>query len=123
MYIKIRSNGLFYDTLDDDAYIIHNIFGYSISKTKRCSFPNKSLNKVTNILDGKKINYIVMDSDGQEEKHDFDNLNSYDKYLDKAKKHYNKEIKIDDIINKIDKLSDEELDNLVNLVEKYINEK
>ena len=122
MNITIRRNGLFYDIFDDDAYIMHYLFGYKILKPRRCSFPKNSLNKVKNILDGKKINYIIINEDDNIEEADYGANNSYAKFLEKAKNFELQEIKIDTIISKISELNEEKLDRIINFIEGVINE-
>ena len=60
--IIIMKNGIFYNVLGKDCYIMKNIFGYKVSTfgdTIKVGFPIKSLNKVLNTLDSLKISYIV----------------------------------------------------------------
>ena len=65
-YIIIMKSGSFYNILGEDSYIFKNIFGYkvnSFSDTVKVGFPISSLNKVINILDKLKINYIVYEGE------------------------------------------------------------
>ena len=60
--IIIMKNGIFYNVLGKDCYIIKNIFGYKVSTfgdTIRVGFPIKGLNKVLDTLDKLKISYLV----------------------------------------------------------------
>lgn len=63
--IIIMKNGIFYNVLGKDCYIIKNIFGYKVSSfgdTIRAGFPIKSLNRVLDTLDKLKISYLVYEN-------------------------------------------------------------
>ena len=65
-FIIIMKNGIFYNVLGKDCYIIKNIFGYKVSifsDTIKVSFPIGSLNKVLETLDKLKISYLVYEND------------------------------------------------------------
>ena len=65
-YILLLKFGSFYVALEEDVAILNKIFGFKIKETNRfikVGFPLNSLNKVTNILDSKNINYIVYDKE------------------------------------------------------------
>ena len=65
-FIVIIKNGIFYNVLGRDCYIIKNILGYKLSNfggTIKAGFPIRSLNKVLNTLDKLKINYLVYESE------------------------------------------------------------
>ena len=52
--IIIIKNGIFYNVLGNDAYILKNIFNYKVSifcDTIKVGFPTRSLNKVLDTLD------------------------------------------------------------------------
>ena len=122
MFLVLNSNGLFYETYNEDAMIIHFLFGYKINK-KKASFPISSKNKVINILENKKINYKINDNNNETEKKDFKNLNCYQKTLDKAYKISFREKKLNNILRKLKKLDSEKLEELVNIIGKYVDEK
>ena len=52
--------GNFYHCYGKDAYIISYLFGYKLRKTREnfytCGFPERSVTKVENKLENKKIN-------------------------------------------------------------------
>jgi hypothetical protein len=109
--IEIRKVGLFYHVFGDDAKILHFLFGYQI-RDNRCGFPLNALNKVTNTLEDKKINYEVTG----EKKQDFKNLNKYNKYLGKAQD----KLEINERLNKIlKKLNDMDKDRLYDLLARF----
>ena len=59
-------NGIFYNVLGRNCYIIKNILGYKVSNfggTIKAGFPIRSLNKVLDTLDKLKINYLVYESE------------------------------------------------------------
>lgn len=65
-FIVIIKNGIFYNVLGRDCYIIKNILGYKVSNfggTIKAGFPIRSLNKVLDTLDKLKINYLVYESE------------------------------------------------------------
>ena len=122
MFLVLNSNGLFYETYNEDAMIIHFLFGYKINKNK-ASFPISSKNKVINILENKKINYKINDSNEEITEKDFKNLNCYQKTLDKAYKISFREKKLNNILKKIKKLDSENLEELINMIGKYVDKK
>ena len=57
-------------------------------QAKECGFPEVAINKVKAKLEEKKINYAIYDRRSnyeEEENCDFKNLNTYNKYSEKAK--------------------------------------
>lgn len=58
--IVLIKSGAFYITFDEDALIMNNIFGYLI-KNSKIGFPLNCLNKITNTLRTKNINYLIYD--------------------------------------------------------------
>ena len=108
--ITIRKEGLFYSVFDDDALIFNYLFGYKIINN-RCGFPENAFNKVVNILYEKNISYTIND-----EKVDF--KNKYKHYLTKA---IDKNKKIEKLKDKIERLKEEDLFDLLNKIEDIIN--
>lgn len=65
-YVLLFKYGNFYETFDNDAYIISKLFNYKLVKMKdtfRCGFPINSLSYVLDNLCGMSINFIVIDKD------------------------------------------------------------
>ena len=65
-FIIIMKNGIFYNVLGKDCYILKNVFGYKISifsDTIKVGFPICSLNNVLETLDKLKISYLVYEND------------------------------------------------------------
>lgn len=76
--------GNFYESLNDDAIIMNNVFGYKIKSFKnysRVGFPISNLIKVTKELTKREINYITLD-DGIIKKEKFSH-NKYNDYINK----------------------------------------
>lgn len=89
VFIKL---GKFYYCYGKDAYIISYFFGYKLNLIENsiysCGFPSQSLGKVISKLEIKKVNYVIVDRRNNyevEEKENYKNLNSYEKYFEKAK--------------------------------------
>lgn len=102
--VSLRKVGKFYQSYEDDAYVIHALMNYNVCNGK-VGFPITSLAKVQNKLDEYKINYQIIEKDSIIDSKDFKNSNKYDKYLNEGIKSFDK-IK-----------SDEELlDSIKNLV-------
>ena len=65
-FIIIMKNGIFYNVLGKDCYILKNIFNYKVGvfgNTVKVGFPIGSLNKVLDTLDKLKISYIVYEKE------------------------------------------------------------
>lgn len=120
--VVIRKSGGFYYAFDDDAIIISYLTGYKVSGD-RCGFPLNSLSKVTNLLEDNSINYIVREKMEDVDRKDFKKNNKYDKILDKGKKKFNIDYRINNIIDKLNELSYGELDELLDVIEVYIDER
>lgn len=107
--IVLISIGKFYYAYGKDAYILSYMFQYKLieingTKVLSCAFPKQSFPKVIAKLENSKINYIVVDRRNNyevEEKSDNKNLNTYSKWLEKAKKYINIKIRADKIYNYI----------------------
>lgn len=98
--VVIRKSGGFYNVFDGDAIIVSYLTGYKITDG-RCGFPLNSLNKVINLLDDNKINYIVKENMIDKEKKNYKKNNKYNKILDKGKKKINIDYRVSIIMNRI----------------------
>ena len=116
MFIVFRKVGGFYHVFDGDSYILNYLFNYKIV-CNRVGFPINSINKVTNILENKKINYEL---DGK--KINFKKKNNYEKYLEKGKVKYHFNRDIGKIYNKLDKLNSKDLKEILNFIEGKLDE-
>ena len=76
--------GNFYHCYGKDSYIISYLLGYKLKKTKEnyyvCGFPIKSIAKVENILEHKKINYMILDRKNNYDVDVFENYKNLNKY-------------------------------------------
>ena len=73
-------------------------------QAKECGFPEAAINKVKAKLEEKKINYAIYDRRSnyeEEENWDFENLNAYSTYSEKAKEYINYKIRIERINDKL----------------------
>ena len=119
--VVIRKTGGFYNAFDDDAIIISYLTSYKIVGG-RCGFPINSLEKVVNLLEDNKVNYIVKENMIEVNKKNFKKSNRYNKILDKGRKKIDIDYRINDIISKLNMLSYDRLDNLLDVIEDYIDE-
>lgn len=112
--------GNFYHCYGKDAYIISYLLGYKLTKTKddyyMCGFPIKSITRVENMLERRKVNCMILD---RKNNYDIDvfknykNLNTYQTIYEKAKSYIKTRNSIEEIYK--------ELINSINA--KDINEK
>ena len=115
---KIRKNGTFYNTFDDDCYIFYYLFNYQI-KNNKVGFPNSALNKVISVLEENKINYEII---GEDRKMNFKNLNGYNRILKLGKEKYEKDTNYKDLVEKVKKVSPEKLDRILETIVSIIDE-
>ena len=119
--VVIRWTGGFYNVFDDDAIIISYLTGYKIT-SGRCGFPLNSLNKVTNLLEDNTINYIVRDNMEDIDNKNYKKLNMYDKILEKGKKKFDIDYRVNDVMDRVRLLSYDRLCELLDVIEEYCNE-
>ena len=119
--VVIRRTGGFYNVFDDDAIIISYLTGYKIT-SGRCGFPLNSLNKVTNLLEDNTINYIVRDNMEDIDNKNYKKLNMYDKILEKGKKKFDIDYRVNDVMDRVRLLSYDRLCELLDVIEEYCNE-
>ena len=112
--LAIIKIGNFYHCYGKDAYIISYLLGYKLSKTKEnyyvCGFPIKSIVKVENMLERKKVNYIILD---RKNNYDIEVFKDYKSTYEKAKKYIKTKNNIEEIYKELIK----------NINEKDINQK
>lgn len=116
----LRKSGNFYQAFDDDAYLLWYLCGYKINNRK-VGFPLSALTKVLNILEERNIYYLIYNNDDEEIKYK-DGVNKYTKNLNYAKEAYNKNRKINNLQEKLDSLTDEQLDKIIDFIEMTVNE-
>ncbi len=116
-----QSSGIFYEVNDNDAIILNYLFNYKITGSNRVGFPNTALSKVLNTLEKDNIDYILYYINGtKDEYHKVPN--NYNKVLTLALSNYDFNNKIKDITSKINKLDNIKLNNLLKIIEDYLNE-
>ena len=120
-YVILRRIGGFYNTFDNDAIVLSYLCNYKV-KNGKCGFPISAIDKVINILDNNKVNYIIKEKGIDKIKKNFNNGNKYNKILIKGKEKYDINFRIDNIINVLSNLSYDKLDNLIDIITDYINE-
>ncbi len=116
--VVLVKNGGFYSCYGNDCYIMHYLFGYSISKDK-VGFPLKSYDKVVNKFKELKINFI--DKSGGISI-SYDNLNRYEEFVCKGMKKFKLNKRIDCIIEKLVSLDENKIENIINYIEGVVNE-
>lgn len=122
-YILLVKIGNFYETYNNDTYIISNLFYYKIRNMNNynsCGFPINSINKVKYILENRNINYLIIDK-----KHNYEEI---EKMNYKKKNNYNNILKESkekiDKINRIEKIKNYLLNDSTKLdsIEKLLYE-
>lgn len=119
----IVEDGLFYRAYGDDAIILNYFFGYKITKDNIVSFPEKAYSKVKNMLIGKGISLQINSKDNRLLLICLVKGNNYFKYLDIALENYNLNTRIENIVSKIKDLNQNKLNNLLSLIEDYLNDR
>ena len=123
--------GKFYYTYGKDACILSYLFQYKLMKIAdynvySCAFPKQSYSKVIAQLENRKINYIILDKRNNyevEEKSNNKNLNTYNKWFEKAQKYINIKFRIDNIYKyMLENIDKELLLDKLNKMEEIINE-
>lgn len=109
MFIKLYKNdGKFIVCYNDDAYILHSIFGYKLvgeGKNDKLGFPSTVIDKITEKLDSLMINYEIYYKKELESSKDFKKKNSYQKYLDLGLLQVEVDKKVDLIKYKLSRLN------------------
>lgn len=114
--IVFRKAGNFYSVFDEDAIILHSLFKYKI-KDNRVGFPINSIDKITSKLKELHIDYKL---DNILTHFDDDN---YEKYLIDCRNKTSLDYKINEIMEKINNASYDELSKLIEVIDKFFNEK
>lgn len=108
MFIKLYKNdGKFIVCYNDDAYILHSIFGYKLvgeGKNDKLGFPSTVIDKITEKLDSLMINYEIYYKKELESSKDFKKKNNYQKYLEQGLLQVEIDKKVDLIKYKLSRL-------------------
>lgn len=97
-YLKNVIRGKFYKSFDEDAIIINYLFGYQLINNK-VGFPMEVLFKVKGKLKNNKVGYVILN--GNDVISETVEKNNYHKLLQDGYNEYNKQIKIEEILNLI----------------------
>lgn len=108
MFIELYKNdGKFITCYNDDAYILHSIFGYKLvgeGKNDKLGFPSTVIDKIIDKLDSLSINYEIYYKKELESSKDFKNKNNYQKYLEQGLLQVEIDKKVDLIKYKLSRL-------------------
>lgn len=118
-FLVIHKNSLFYDVYGDDAVILHYLLDYKIIKG-RVGFPENAKLKVVNMLEEKKINYKIVDE--EEVCKDFKNLNQYNTYLIKSEDKIKLNLRVENILKKMEEMDSNSLYEVLEKIESFIYE-
>lgn len=116
--VVLVKNGGFYSCYGDDCYILHFLYGYSISKNKT-SFPLNVYEKIINNLEELNISYIDKSSG---KTNDFKDLNRYEEFVNNGKKKFEINKRIMLICDKLPSLSEDKIEHIINYIEGVVNE-
>lgn len=97
-YVILIKVGVFYETYNEDCFVLNNLFGYkikNIGEYYRTGFPINSYSKVIEKLNKAKINYLIIGDEIIRRKF---NKNKYDCYI---KADLNIDKRIDEIYKKL----------------------
>ncbi len=120
--LKIYYDNGFYEAYESDAYILHSLFGYRITNGKRVSFPEKSLNRIMNVLEGKRISYVVRKKDSTIIESNYED-NHYDEYLKNSEKLVNRAQEIELLLSSLHRIDDSKFDEIIKCVGRILYEK
>ena len=118
-FLVIHKNSLFYDVYGDDEVILHYLLDYKIIKG-RVGFPENAKLKVVNMLEEKKINYKIVDE--EEVCKDFKNLNQYNTYLIKSEDKIKLNLRVENILKKLEEMDSNSLYEVLEKIESFIYE-
>ena len=108
MFIELYKNdGKFITCYNDDAYILHSIFGYKLvgeGKNDKLGFPSTVIDKIIDKLDSLSINYEIYYKKELESSKDFKKKNNYQKYIEQGLLQVEIDKKVDLIKYKLSRL-------------------
>ena len=104
--LQLYKIGKFYNIYGDDAIILNYLFGYKILIDGKVGFPESALIKVINTIEDKKIDYQIINKDGNDVIKKYGNFNSYNKILKQALEYRNIKSRIEQIQELINNISD-----------------
>lgn len=115
--IRLYKSGKFYNAFGDDGLILHELLGYKYIEYKNSvGFPESAINKVKNKLENEKISYSIYEKDNLLEEYKGIDKN-YKIVLSKALKNYDIEKRLTRLKSKINNLTIEELERVIDGLE------
>ena len=103
-YVVLIESGIFIEVFGEEASIINSLLGYKITNSSnilKCGFPKKGLDKVLLILKSRHINYIVFNKEGNVLDKKKYKDNKYMDYINNKDSLIRREIRINNIYNKL----------------------
>lgn len=104
--LQLYKIGKFYNIYGDDAIILNYLFGYKILIDGKVGFSESALIKVINTIEDKKIDYQIINKDGNDVIKKYGNFNSYNKILKQALEYRNIKSRIERIQELINNVND-----------------
>ena len=115
--VRLYKSGKFYNAFGDDGLILHELLGYKYIEYKNSvGFPESAINKVESKLESEKISYSVYEKDNLLEEYKGIDKN-YKIVLSKALKNYDIEKRLTRLKSKINNLTIEELEKVIDGLE------
>ena len=104
--LQLYKIGKFYNIYGDGAIILNYLFGYKILIDGKVGFSESALIKVINTIEDKKIDYQIINKDGNDVIKKYGNFNNYNKILKQALEYRNIKSRIERIQELINNISD-----------------
>lgn len=115
--VKMYKSGNFYNVFGNGAIIIHGLHNYKFVESKNgVGFSTNALAKVKASLEENHISYIVYERDEEVAKYKGVDKD-YDRLLSDGLKRYSMNVRLDRLQSKIEKMSLEKLEKLVEAIE------
>lgn len=116
--LQLYKIGKFYNIYGDGAIILNYLFGYKILIDGKVGFPESALIKVINTIEDKKIDYQIINKDGNDVIKKYGNFNNYNKILKQALEYRNIKSRIERIQELINNVNDVTiLERIIGVVE------
>ena len=115
--VRLYKSGKFYNAFGDEGMILRELLGYKYIEYKNSvGFPESAINKVKSKLESVNISYSIYEKDNLLEEHKGIDKN-YKIVLSKALKNYDIEKRLTRLKSKINNLSTEELERVIDSLE------
>lgn len=115
--VKMYKSGNFYNVFGDGGIIVHGLHNYKFVESKNgVGFNTSALAKVKASLEENHISYIVYERDEEVAKYKGVDKD-YDRLLSDGLKRYSMNVRLDRLKSKIEKMSLEKLEKLVEAIE------